>query len=146
MVRFLCAGCLLGLVAASSAGFAQDKEPKELTDAQRQKLAVEARKLNGEGFELYQQGKPAEAIVKWRQALALRQRLYPESKYPNGHADLATSINNLGIVLRAMGQAENGLPFFEQALAMNSKLYPERNTTAATPSSLSASRTWAGCC
>ena len=41
----------------------------------------------------------------------------PASKYPDGHAQLATSLNNLGYLLQAMGQAEKALPFLEQSLA-----------------------------
>ncbi len=39
----------------------------------------------------------------FRAALAMRESLYPKDRYPRGHPDLATSLNNLGDLLRAQG-------------------------------------------
>ena len=47
----------------------------------------------------------------------MRQRLYPESKYPQGHPHLAHNLNNLGALLNAQGKYGEARKFFEQALA-----------------------------
>ena len=52
----------------------------------------------------------------------MQRRLYPASKYPGGHPDLARSLANVGVVLLAAGSAEKALPFYEQALAMQRTL------------------------
>ncbi|GEM_PF-832942 len=88
------------------------------------KLAAEAVTLDREVDQLYQRGQAAEAVAKMRQALAIRQKLYPVSKYPDGHTELATALNNLGFMLQAMGLAEKALPYYEQGLAMAHKLCP----------------------
>jgi CHAT domain-containing protein len=47
----------------------------------------------------------------------MRQRLYPTDRYPRGHPDLATSLNNQGFLLLAQGEYDKALPYCEQALA-----------------------------
>src|SRR5205085_2500823 len=57
-------------------------------------------------------------------ALEMNQRFYPPDKLPQGHPDLATSLNNLGVVLDSLGQAERALPHYQKALDMRQRLYP----------------------
>src|SRR5207249_121329 len=70
-------------------------------------------------------GSVEKALPYYEQALAMTRRLYPQSKYPDGHADLARSLNSMGSVLRATGSAKKALPFYGQALAMQRALYPK---------------------
>src|SRR5688500_10005304 len=97
MVRPIFAIVILGLAARLSLA---QPTPEE------QKLADEAKALTREGFQLYQRGQPAEAVAKVRRALEIRQKLYPESKYPEGHPALAASISNLGFIHQATGSFE----------------------------------------
>jgi CHAT domain-containing protein len=55
----------------------------------------------------------------------MRQKLYPKGKYPDGHPELAISLNNLGLLLRDRGEYPRAEPFFRDALAMRQKLYPK---------------------
>jgi tetratricopeptide (TPR) repeat protein len=55
----------------------------------------------------------------------MRHTLYPPGKYPDGHPELATSLNNVGFVLRARGEYGLAEPFFSDALAMRQQLYPK---------------------
>src|SRR5262249_61673489 len=48
--------------------------------------------LSNEGDRHYQRGDLSAATQAWRQALALRQQLYPQEKFPQGHADLAQTL------------------------------------------------------
>ena len=50
------------------------------------------------------------------------QKLYPKERFPDGHPDLASSLNNMGIVLQSLGESGKALPYYEQALAMYQKL------------------------
>jgi CHAT domain-containing protein/Tfp pilus assembly protein PilF len=95
-----------------------------LTPAEREQLQKKAAELNAQAFQLYLAGKTSEALAPARQALAIRQRLYPAADYPDGHDDLATSLNNLGAFLEAMGEHGKALPYLEQALDMRQRLYP----------------------
>ena len=56
------------------------------------------------GFLLHAQGEYAAAKDYFLQALEMRKKLYPASRYPQGHPDLAISLNNLGALLRARGE------------------------------------------
>ena len=52
------------------------------------------------------------------------QALYPKERYPQGHPDLANSLNNLGTCSRqgAYGEARG---YLRAALAMDQALYPK---------------------
>ena len=52
------------------------------------------------------------------------RKLYPVEQFPDGHTDLATSLNNMGSVLEPLGRLEDALEHYLQALAMYRKLYP----------------------
>jgi CHAT domain-containing protein/tetratricopeptide (TPR) repeat protein len=55
----------------------------------------------------------------------MNRRLYPEALFPQGHPQLAGSLNSLGVLLWDMGAYGKALPYYEQALAMRRRLYPE---------------------
>jgi CHAT domain-containing protein/tetratricopeptide (TPR) repeat protein len=114
---------LAGLTAAlllSLGAWAADP----LTPAEREQLQKKATELNREALQLYREGKIAEALAPARQALQIRQRLYPAAEYPDGHAELADSLTGLGALLRDMGEYGKALPHLEKALAMRQRLYP----------------------
>jgi hypothetical protein len=49
------------------------------------------------------------------------QKLYPASRFKDGHPDLALSLINMGAVLDALGEAARALPYYQKALAMYRK-------------------------
>ena len=53
------------------------------------------------------------------------QALYPKERYPQGHPDLATSLNNLGLLLQAQGDYGEARAYLQRALAMHQALYPK---------------------
>jgi CHAT domain-containing protein/Tfp pilus assembly protein PilF len=124
--------CILGLSPTIAVAPAQPvPQDDDLTPAQHQKLETEAFRLNQQGFNSFQQGKGSFEQGKWEaalklctQALELRRRLYPEKRYPDGHPDLALSLNNVGYLLQSRGEVAKAEPYFRQALAMREKLYP----------------------
>jgi CHAT domain-containing protein/Tfp pilus assembly protein PilF len=73
---------------------------------------------------LKDQGEYAGALRYHEQALAMRRRLYPTDRYPQGHPHLALSLNNLGALLKDQGEYARALRYHEQALAMRRRLYP----------------------
>jgi CHAT domain-containing protein/tetratricopeptide (TPR) repeat protein len=94
--------------------------------AELQKLQNDANALNVEGMHFYQLGKLQEATERFRRALEMRQALYPKDKYPQGHPDLAVSLNNVAFLLRDQGEYGKAEPFFRQALEMFQALYPKQ--------------------
>ena len=81
---------------------ARAAQPAErLTAGQRQELERQARELQQSGLMLNLRGEIAPAMEKMKQALQVRDRLYPKSEYPDGHPDLAASLSGMGVVLKA---------------------------------------------
>ena len=97
----------------------------ERTQKQQQELVKKSAALDRRVAALYQRGAYREATVLMREALAMRPALYPKEKYPHGHADLASSLNNLGGLLWAQGEYARAEPFLRDALAMQRVLYPK---------------------
>jgi tetratricopeptide (TPR) repeat protein len=135
------AWALLTLAVATTGLRGQEPAP-ELTPEQQQ-LRKEAVKLFGEGMALSRQARLPEATERLQKAVALLQRVYPKDKYPNGHPDLAGSLNNLGLLLQAQGEYGKAEPLYRQALEMNQKLYPKDKFPDGHPD-LAASLGWLG--
>jgi CHAT domain-containing protein len=87
-------------------------------------VAARARELTRRAERLYEEGRLAEALPLAEQALRLRRRLYPQDRYPQGHAALAQGLNLLGALHEARGEYTEALRHHREALAMYRKLYP----------------------
>ena len=124
MPRLLGVLLLLSALTGSLLLAQEPKKEPELTQEERAKLMAEARRLNESGGRLYQAGKFQEAEQTWRQELALYQRLYPRTQFPEGHPTLAQNLNNLGILLQQQGQLGQAKHFHRQALEAYQRLYP----------------------
>jgi len=85
---------IITMVFAALRALAQESKSAALTPEER-KLAAEAVQLDREVGQLFQRGQAAEAIAKAREALKIRQQLYPASKYPDGHPDVAAGFYDL---------------------------------------------------
>jgi CHAT domain-containing protein/Tfp pilus assembly protein PilF len=121
-------GCLLAwmlLVPGSWISENRAEKPKELTKDERDQLQRRALELQQQVFQLYQQGKFLEATKIQKQVLDFLRRLYPEATYPQGHRDLAISLNNLASLLQAQGEYAKALDYYRQALEMRQRLYPK---------------------
>jgi len=84
--------------------------------------------LNIYGSTLLDLGRRAEGVRYIEQALAMRERLYPE-----GHVDTSISLQALAIVLTELGRSEEALGHAERCLALRERLLPKdhpRITTA----------------
>ena len=101
--------CLSGLVGSVFPG-----SPSPAPAGGRSARAADARASPGvgrpgrrafaeSGGQAYQRGDLTTAVEKNRQLLAIMERLYPKDGYPQGHPDLATSLNNLGSCSRPRG-------------------------------------------
>jgi len=114
---------LLGCLGVPQFAAAQTTDPPKLTEEQRKELLKQWQNLDAEGLKQYRAGRGTDALKAFQKALEIAERLYPEANYRNGHADLATSLNNTGLVLTDLGEPRKALPYCERALAMNERLY-----------------------
>jgi CHAT domain-containing protein len=55
----------------------------------------------------------------------MREKLYPEGRFKDGHPDLVDSFVSLGTRLMVWKEYAEALRYYKRALAMNQKLYPE---------------------
>jgi hypothetical protein len=125
VVVFALARCVQAQALARATG---------VQSAEAEERAAEAARLADEGLQLARVRKLSEALEKLKTALAVREQLYPPGRFPDGHIDLATSLNNLAFVLTTLGRPSEALVYDERALAMREKLYPPRSFPTATPS------------
>src|SRR5687768_2370772 len=89
------------------------------TEAGRQKLAAEAKRLQAEGASLARSGKAAEAIAKLRQSVDAYRKAYPAAQCPDGHADLVDGLRALGLMLRAAEEHQEAVRAMDEALAIS---------------------------
>jgi CHAT domain-containing protein len=93
--------------------------------AERQKLLGKAKRLDAEAFRAYQRADWRRAILLVQEALETYRKAYPREKHPNGHPDLAQSLNNLGLLHLSAGEYARAEPLYREALAMYRALYPK---------------------
>jgi CHAT domain-containing protein len=107
-------------LAPSAAG-----EPEDLTPERRKEVEKRAADLHTEGERLYAAGDYAKARASFREALAMYRALYPKERYPQGHANLATCINNLAVAHKVAGEYGQAEPLYREALGMRRAIYPK---------------------
>jgi len=118
-------GAVLGIVLAAGvpAGvLAQSSPVVVLPSAQLE----EAKKLDREATELYQQGKYDEAIPLVKRILEIREKALG----PN-HPDVAASFNNLAELYRRQGNYAEAEPLYQRSLAIIEKVFGPEHPLAA---------------
>jgi CHAT domain-containing protein/tetratricopeptide (TPR) repeat protein len=113
--------CLVALAPASRAA----DPPARLTPEQRKELERQAAESFNAGVQHYQRGQVGPALEKTRQALLVRERLYPQSEFPQGHPELAEALNAMGVLIQALGNYGGARGYLQRALAMNEAIYPK---------------------
>ena len=98
------------ILAADPEPAKQQAEPKELTKEQ-QKQSAEAEKLIANMFDLYGQGKYAEAIPIAQRILDIEKQV-PGEKHP----DYANSLNNLASLYKHMGDNAKAEPLYNSTV------------------------------
>ncbi len=102
-----------------------DDPPERLTPEQRQELEHQALERVKAGEQAYQRGALSTAVAETRKSHQLLERLYPKTDYPQGHPELARSLNVLAYLLRVQGDFGGARGYLERAMAMNQALYPK---------------------
>jgi CHAT domain-containing protein/tetratricopeptide (TPR) repeat protein len=119
--------CLLGsmLVAALPLIQAQTNQDQAGAKPDDKELAEKATKLKAEAAKLHQSGNLKETTEKFSEALEILRQLYPKGRYPQGHPELAGSLNIVGRLLLSQGEYVKAESYLREALAMRQALYPE---------------------
>jgi tetratricopeptide (TPR) repeat protein len=112
---FICA--VLALPAGA------DDPAKKLTAEERKELEAKWQELTDAGNKAYQAGKSPDAITSFKESLKVARRLYNVSEFPDGHANLALSLNNLGGLYLILGKLDSVEPLVKEALEMYRRLY-----------------------
>jgi CHAT domain-containing protein/tetratricopeptide (TPR) repeat protein len=110
------------VVALLAAGAA--RADGELTAEQRRELQKKAVDLDREAAHQFEGAAYDKAAALQQEALDARRRLYPREQYPDGHPELATSLNSLGHLFWVRGEYARAEPLLREALAMRQRLYP----------------------
>ena len=98
--------------------WAGDQPADEPTKEERDQWQRRAEELVKQAKQLSQQGKYPDATKRWKQIIAIYQKLYPKDQYPNGHADLATGLNNLALLLATQEDYLGAQTYYQQSLEM----------------------------
>src|SRR5689334_11673783 len=121
-----CIPLTVGLLLAATPAGADGPAPK-LTPVERAELEARWTRLNTAGQAAFEQrafgtGKGADAEKSWTDALEVARRLYPPAEYPDGHLNLATSLDNLCRILWPKGRVADAEAHCREALAMRRRL------------------------
>jgi len=123
---------LLAVVALTLAGPLSPSLPGQAADPSRPFTPQEHQKLEAQalvqlqaGVKACLQGDLVKAVAKTRESLNILEKLYPKDRYPQGHPELANSLNNMGFLLEGQGSYGEARVYYERALAMYQSLYPK---------------------
>jgi tetratricopeptide (TPR) repeat protein/CHAT domain-containing protein len=120
LIALAVAGPLSPSLSGQAADPANGQTPQE-----RQKLEAQATECFQDGYKAYQRGDRAAAVAKTRESLRIREQLFAKTTHPQGHPDLATSLNAIGFLVQVQGAYGEARGYFERALAMYQSLYPK---------------------
>jgi CHAT domain-containing protein/Tfp pilus assembly protein PilF len=112
---------LILLAGAASSWAAAPPAPEVRVRARQIEEAI---RLSHRGTALYHAGKVPEAAQVFADALERFEALYPQARYPQGHADLATSLCNLAFLCKVQGKRARAETLYRRALRMYEGLYP----------------------
>lgn len=78
-------------------------------------------------------GRPAEALIRYQQALVIREALgtQPQSQTPQFQSDLAENLARIGDMMVYTGQAANGLEYYRRAIGLCELLVAGRTSLRA---------------
>ncbi len=93
-------------------------------EKERQERIEKARRMQAEAGWHLQLGRIDQAALVQGEQLKLLRQLYSKDSFPDGQADLASSLNNMGYLLHLLGRWESSLEHYREAAAMCRRLYP----------------------
>jgi hypothetical protein len=110
MTRFLAPVVCVLTSALVCAPVGAAEPPKKLTPEERKELDGKLREALIAGNKAYQAGKLVEATKSFEEAMKVVRQLYDKAQFPDGHPNLASSLNNLGVLYHAQGKWADAEP------------------------------------
>ncbi len=104
-----------------------DDLPKKLTPEERKGLESKFHDAMIAGGKAYQEGKSAEAVKAFEEALKVARHLYSKSDFPDGHTNLAASMRNLGLLYQARGKLADAEPLLKETVDMLKRLFKDKD-------------------
>src|SRR5437899_970979 len=93
----------------------QAAAPPDAKTLARFREIQEATRLERRAVALYHAGRGPEATKVFADVLRMREGLYPKARYPQGHPDLAGSLNWLAFLHSTQGQNAKAEPLYRRA-------------------------------
>ena len=129
-----------GIALADGSKFADAEAAYQRALALQPPDSTKAQALSSLASLYFRQGKFAEAEVRFREAIAVKRRLYPE-----GHVELARSLNNHANTLVSIRRHDEAVPIYQEAHEMYRKfLGAESSDLASSLSNLAVAHSQAG--
>jgi CHAT domain-containing protein/Tfp pilus assembly protein PilF len=119
-MRTLLLAIACGLLTGVASG---DDPPKKLTPEERKELEAKWKELHAAGEKASRAKKTAEAVKAFESALEIARRLYYRLDYPQGHVNLAQTMNDLADQYETGGRLAEAEPLYRGALEQRRVLY-----------------------
>jgi CHAT domain-containing protein/tetratricopeptide (TPR) repeat protein len=129
MYRFLTLVLGVWLCASLGAPVSAEDPPKKLAPEERKELEVKWKELHAAGDQAYRERKYADAIDSFEKGVKVARQLYNAVEFPDGHENLALSLNNLAFLYLSQGRYGDAEPLYKEALAMYKRLYKDKDHT-----------------
>jgi CHAT domain-containing protein/tetratricopeptide (TPR) repeat protein len=120
-VRSFVLGALTGALLVVPAR--ADDPPRKLTAEERTELEAKWKELDAAAVKAFQAGRYADALKAAEPALELARRLYAAIEFPDGHENLATSLNHVGVLYKKQGRGADAERLYKEALDLQKRLY-----------------------
>jgi CHAT domain-containing protein len=115
---------VIGAGLLALAVFGATSEADDLSPQERKEREKKVAQWNREGSQHFEAHDFVGARELFAQALEMGRTLYPRNTFPDGHPELAVSMQSLGLMLRITGEHAQAESLLREALRMNQALFP----------------------
>ena len=122
MTRFLTLAIQVFTCVVLAVPAQADDSPRKLTAGERKELEAKWNDLTTAGIKAHGAGKYTDAITSFEEGLKVARRLYNATEFPDGHTNLAVTLNGLAFLYKSQGKLVAAEPLYKDALEMYKRL------------------------